>query len=376
MSVPLAQQAQELLGQSAGVIITERVDDVALLLGHMGTRGFVEGLDRPRPRHGKPRRVSWGWTAVMWLASLLTEGDQRKVSVEASSTGLPQTLSPLSGQPMAPLDGRDDRWGPLLTHVSPPTSWHASAPDGPAWSMEASDVSQDVSRGEATTVSGAHAVTDGGLGPCGQSTDDPTRPQSPVLMGAWAPVGRPRATAGLSGARAAEGVDIPLIERSEARVPRPACLGGGAGKRSALATRAEVAGRQHVSLAPFPLTGTTAAALEAWIPEGRAPDRDGVVAQSGRVTERGHEGRAAEGSAWARTCGREVGAAPWSERVVVRSPAHAARQARGLAQRLTPAEHTLAALTPAPGRGTRPIHDEATLVEAMAHVRKAPRVDG
>ena len=81
MRVQLAQQAQEILGQSDLVIITERVDDVALLIGQMVKMGLVEVLDRHLPRHWKQRRVSWGWTAVIWLAYILTEGDHRKVSV-------------------------------------------------------------------------------------------------------------------------------------------------------------------------------------------------------------------------------------------------------------------------------------------------------
>ena len=39
------------LGQSDLVIITERVDDVALLIGQMVKMGFVEMLDRQIPRH-------------------------------------------------------------------------------------------------------------------------------------------------------------------------------------------------------------------------------------------------------------------------------------------------------------------------------------
>ena len=50
----LAQQAQGLLGQSDLVIITERVDDVALLIGQMVKMG-VEVLDRHLPRHWKQR---------------------------------------------------------------------------------------------------------------------------------------------------------------------------------------------------------------------------------------------------------------------------------------------------------------------------------
>ena len=69
MRAQLAQQAQELLGQNDLVIITERVADVALLIGQMVKMGFVEVLDRHLPRHWKQRRVSWGWTAVKKRAS-------------------------------------------------------------------------------------------------------------------------------------------------------------------------------------------------------------------------------------------------------------------------------------------------------------------
>ena len=62
MRVQLTQQAQESLGQSDLAIITERVDDVALLIGQMVKMGLVEVLDRHLPRHWKQRRVSWGWT--------------------------------------------------------------------------------------------------------------------------------------------------------------------------------------------------------------------------------------------------------------------------------------------------------------------------
>jgi transposase len=124
MSVPLAQQVQELVGTSALVIITERVDDVALLIGHMVKLGFVEGLDRHLPRHWQQRDLSWGWTAVTWLASILTEGDHRKVSVEADIQGMHHTLSHLSGPVITPLDFSDDRLGHLLQHLRKPTYGH------------------------------------------------------------------------------------------------------------------------------------------------------------------------------------------------------------------------------------------------------------
>jgi hypothetical protein len=123
MRVHLAPQVQAILGQSDLVIITERVDDVALRIGQMVKRGFVEGLDRPLPRPWKQRGVSWGGTAGSWLASILTEGDHRKVSGEADIQGRQTPRSRLRTQVLDPLDLSDDRLGHLLTYVSQPTYW-------------------------------------------------------------------------------------------------------------------------------------------------------------------------------------------------------------------------------------------------------------
>jgi hypothetical protein len=60
MSVHVAQPAQEILGQSDWVMITERVDDVALLIGQMVKRGLPEVLDRPLPRPWTPRGAQLG----------------------------------------------------------------------------------------------------------------------------------------------------------------------------------------------------------------------------------------------------------------------------------------------------------------------------
>ncbi len=191
MKVQVHQQAQEILGTSELMIITERVDDVALLIGQMVKMGFVEVLDRHIPRHWKQRRVSWGWTAVIWLAYILTEGDHRKVSVEAYIKGMQHTLGHLSGQDIEPLDFSDDRLTHLLTHLSKPQYWHGIERDLNAHSLEVYAWSQDVIRCDATTVSGDHDVTETGLMQFGHSKDDPRRPQLKVMLGALDPLGMP-----------------------------------------------------------------------------------------------------------------------------------------------------------------------------------------
>jgi transposase len=209
------------------------------------------------------------------------------------------------------------------------------------------------------------------------SKDDPTRPQIKVMMGSLDPLGLPLATDGLSGERADDGLYIPIIERIRNGLKTTGLLFVGDCKMSALDTRAYLAQHQDWYLSPLPLTGATAEAMDAWITAGVTKGEAGTLAQIWRTNDRGHEVLAAEGYEFERTCRAAGGVGEWSERVlVVRSPMHATQQAAGLEKRLCHAETQLTALTPPRGRGKRQITDAATLVEAIARVLTAHRVDG
>ena len=253
MRVQLAQQVQEILGQSDLVIITERVDDVALLIGQMVKMGFVEVLDRHLPRHWKQRGVSWGWTAVIWLAYILTEGDHRKVSVEVYIQGMHHTLSHLTAQVITPLDFSDDRLSHLLKHLSKPQYWHQIERDLNARSIEVYALPQDLIRCDATTVSGAHEIAAGGLLQFGHSKDDPSRPQIKVMLGSLDPLGMPLSTDVLSGERADDGLYMAIMERIRTGLKTTGLLFVGDCKMSALETRAFIAGHHDWYLSPFAL---------------------------------------------------------------------------------------------------------------------------
>ena len=380
MRVQLAQQAKEILGQSDLVIITERVDDVALLIGQMVKMGLPEVLDRHIPRHWTQRGLSWGWTAVIWLAYIVTEGDHRKVSVETYLKGMRHTLSHLTAQAIESLDFSDDRLSHLLKHLSKPAYWHKIERDLNDRSIEIYDLSQEVIRCDATTVSGNHEVTEEGLVQFGHSKDDPARPQIKVMMGSLDPLGMPLATDVLSGERADDGLYLPIMERLRTGLKTPGLLFVGDCKMSALEIRAYLARHQDFYLSPLPLTGATAEAMDAWITAGVRQGERGALARIVRTNDRGHQVLAAEGYEFERTCEApdEAGdAAAWPERVlVVRSPMHADQQAVGLEKRLCHAETKLAALTPPRGRGKRQITDEATLLAAIDRVLTEHRVDG
>jgi transposase len=274
----------------------------------------------------------------------------------------------------------DDRLSHLLKHLSKPTYWHQIECELNARSIEIYDLSQDVIRCDATTVSGDHEVTAEGLLQFGHSKDDPTRPQIKVMLGALEPLGMPLATDVLSGERADDGLYLPIIERIRGGLHKTGLLFVGDCKMSALDTRAYLAKHQDMYLSPLPFTGATAEAMDAWITEGTTKGNAGALERIVRTNDRGHTVLAAEGYECARTCyapGDAVDAAAWNERVVVvRSPRHADQQAAGLEKRLCHAETKLAALTPPRGRGKRQMTDEATLMEAIAIVLKEHRVEG
>jgi hypothetical protein len=54
-------------------ITIERVDDVPLLIKMMVGMGLQQVLDNQIPEHWKQRSLSWGWTAVIWLAYIVSE---------------------------------------------------------------------------------------------------------------------------------------------------------------------------------------------------------------------------------------------------------------------------------------------------------------
>src|SRR5437667_1910158 len=294
MRMQLSPQAAELLGKRELVIITERVDDVAFLIGQMVTMGLPEVLDRHIPRHWTQRGLSWGWTAVIWLAYIVTEGDHRKGSVETYLKGMQHTLSHLTAQVIEPLDFSDDRLSHLLKHLSKPAYWHEIERDLNERSIEIYDLSQDVIRCDATTVSGDHEITDEGLVQFGHSKDDPARPQIKVMMGSLDPLGMPLATDVLSGERADDGLYLPIIERIRRGLNKTGLLFVGDGKMSALATRAYLARHQDWYLSPLPLTGATAGAMDAWITAGVTQGEAGKLRRIWRTNDRRPEGPPAE----------------------------------------------------------------------------------
>ena len=111
MRVQLAQQAQDSWGKA--ISSSSRSGSTMWPCSSGRWSRWAWRCSTGISRHWKQRGLSWGWTGVIWLAYILTEGDHRKASVEAYIKGMHHTLSQLTGQRIEPLDFSDDRLGHL-----------------------------------------------------------------------------------------------------------------------------------------------------------------------------------------------------------------------------------------------------------------------
>jgi len=375
----LDQAVERVLEHQAPRILTERVDDIVLLIGQMAKMGLPEILDRHIPHRGPRRALSWGWTAVLWLASILSEHDHRKVSVERFVAGMITTLSEVSGQPITALDFSDDRLTHLLRHLSKFKVWARIERELSERSIEVYELPTDVIRCDPTTVSGYHAVTEEGIMHFGHSKDDPSLPQFKLSMASLDPLGMPLACEVVSGESADDGLYLDLIERVTTTLKKTGLLFVGDCKLSALTNRQQIAASGQYYLTPLPMTGATAQAMSDWIDQGLERDRDGRLTLIFRDTDRGETLLAGSAYEFERTQpgGSADTDAAFQERIlVVCSPAHAERQSNGLEKRLENAQKAIEALTPPRGRGKRQIVEESTLTRAIAQILTEHRVQG
>ena len=379
MIATLSNETEQILGITALVVITERIDDVALLIAQMIRMGLPKVLDKYIPKGRSQRALSWGWTATIWLAYILTEGDHRKVSVEHYINGMRKTLSRLTGQKIEALDFSDDRLAHLLKHLSKNKIWNAVERDLDKDCIEIYQLPTKVVRCDMTTVSGFHAVQDGGLMQFGNSKDDPTRPQIKLAVASLDPMGMPLAIEVVSGEHADDTLYVRLIDRVNIALNKLGLLFVGDCKMSSLANRMHIALGGHFYLSPLPNTGCTAQDMHEWINKGLDKAKDSSLEPLFRENELGEKVLIATAYEFERTqqqqVGEEIVTVP--ERVlVVHSPAHAERQSRGLEKRLDTAQKQIEALTPKVGRGKRQIVEEEKLTAAIAKILKTQRVEG
>src|SRR5215468_3858269 len=250
------------------LIITERVDDIPLLLAQMPRMGLPTLFDTHFPTHGNWTGLSLGWVSTIWLSSMLSRGDHRLVHVEP---WVAQRLWPLgvaTGQAVTRVDFTDDRLEIVLRRLSDDTRWAAFESALNQHTVRVYALSTARVHVDSTSASAYATVSAGGLFQFGHSKDyRPDLPQVKVMQAVLDPLGMPLATDVVSGERADDPLYVPCIERVQASVDRHGLLYVGDCKMAARETRARLAAAGDFYLCPLPpvqlAEGEFDAALEA-----------------------------------------------------------------------------------------------------------------
>src|SRR5712691_1919649 len=249
-------------------IITERVDDIPLLLEQRQRMGLPTLLATHFPTHGNWTGRSLGWVSTIWLSAIVSRGDHRMVHVAPWVATRLWTLGATTGQAVPRVDCTDDRLEIVLRRLRDDARWSAFASALHQHTVRVYDLSTERGHVDSTSASVSATGSDNGLFQCGHSQDDrPDLPQGKVMQAVLDPLGRPLATDVVSGERADAPRSLPCIARVQARVGRRGLLSVGDCKMASRETRARIAAAGYFYLCPLPQVqldqGEFDAALEA-----------------------------------------------------------------------------------------------------------------
>jgi transposase len=247
-------------------VTTERVDDIPVLLAQGKKIQVPELLDQHFVSHGNWQGTSFGWTSMIWLAHILSEGDHRLNQVAQWAENQLHTLEISSGQLIRAQEWSDDRLGIVLDTLADSEKWQAFESDLNRYTVRVYNLKPQRVRVDSTTASGYWTVTPDGLFQYGHSQNRrPDLPQLKVMISALDALGMPVATQVVSGARADDPLYIPAIHQVSKSLDEHGLLYVGDCKMGALATRAFIVASQDTYLCPLAEKQMPPETLEAYL---------------------------------------------------------------------------------------------------------------
>jgi transposase len=350
-------------------IITERVDDIPLLLEQMQRMELPTLIDNHFPAHGNWYGLSLGWVSTIWLSSILSRGDHRLVHVEPWVANRLFTLQTVTGQDVKRLDCTDDRLEIVLRRLSDDTRWAAFEAALNQHTIRVYELSTERVHVDSTSASAYATVTEGGLFQFGHSKDHrPDLPQVKVMQAVLDPLGMPLATDVVSGERADDPLYVPCIERVQHSVGRCGLLFVGDCKMAAHATRAFIALAGDYYLCPLPQVQQDEGELEEAVE--RVWSGEQALISVCRESAPGTPECIAQGYEYNVPVSVEVEGKPqaWTERrLVVRSVRHAEAAEATLRARVVKAKTQVEALN-LRGRGRKRFDEIATFRQAVNEI--------
>ena len=358
----------------------ERVDAIPAIIAHLKKMRVAECLDTHFPTNGNWQGLSLGWTTVVWLAFILSEGDHRLYRVEPWIKEHPHTLRRCIGIKVSPRDLTDDRLATILDYLCVAERWGACERALNESVLRVYDLQGRVVRVDTTTA--AAYVTPEGMFQLGHSKDHrPDLPQVKIAMAVLDPLGLPLTTTVVAGNTADDPLYLPEIAKIRQIAGSRGLTDVGDCKMAALGTRAEIVAYGDYYLCPLsakqmPEADLTRVLAPVWS-GALEPSAIRLPAAAGACEETADP--VATGFAYTVELSAVDHAGQphtWQERrLVVRSLALAARQEQSLRQRGARAVMEINALDERK-QGKPRVPDETAASQAAAAIMAKHRVEG
>jgi len=366
MNLPLASE-----------IITERVDDIPVLLAHLEQMGVPALLDEHFPTHGNWQGLSLGWTTTIWLVHILSQADHRLNRVQDWVAQHGETLRRCTGQALEELDFSDDRLGAILRYLDEDEAWVDYEQSQGQRLLRVYDLPSATVRLDTSTASTYQAEDLAGLFRRGVSKDHrPDLAQVKAMLATLDPLGLPLATTVVDGSRADDPLYEPAIEQVRATLDRSGVLYISDSKMGAQQTRAALEANDDYYLVPLSATQLPASEVEAYLQPVWEGGQELITVE--RTMANGKTVEVAKGYESNTTLMVDDGGqtVAWVERrFIVRSLRYAEAQEAALRERLEKAQAALDELM-RPRRGKKRLNSLEEYEHAIEEILRRYRVQG
>ncbi len=194
-------------------IISERIDDIPLLIGMLLKLNLPTIIDNLYTPHANYKGLSTGWVVTVWLVYILSKSDHRMNRVQDWVAGRCSVLTAATNQNITDKDFTDDRLANILKILHDDTFWSQVETHISQHTIRAYNLSVEKIRLDATTASVNHDPKKHPLFQIGRTKQDTYAPQFKLMVGTLDPLGLPIATDIVSGEKADDPLYIPVYKR-------------------------------------------------------------------------------------------------------------------------------------------------------------------
>lgn len=257
-------------------MITERVDDIPLIMASLQKSSLSELLLKHFPDHGNWQGLSGGKVTAVFLSQVLSQNDHRLSPVEQWVSKRLHTLRYLVKDPkLEARDFNDDRLGALIDKYSQDDAWYdfeSEYNQGLIQVYNLSTEGQAIRLDPMIVQSHRQAGGDFQLGFSKQKRPD--LPQMKVMLAALDPFALPLYSIVVPGNTADDKLYIPAVDRVSKGLSCSGQLFVGDSKMGARAIRIHIHRKGHHYLMPLSLKQCSKAQIQAYLEQKPADNAE------------------------------------------------------------------------------------------------------